>query len=141
MVLGSADEGVRPSGQRWRKYRCLNELCLANSFAARIVKEHRVPVGFPNRGEFDAPRAVQAEENAAGPRAANENAFGNGESADFEFVLMANGLMDVRSQVCQVVKLERLSRHWGRTLLVGKNDTRDGGTAYGEGWAVQGECQ
>ena len=58
-----------------------------------------------------------AIEDAAGSAATNKDPLGDLKGAEFKFVLIANGLVDIVSQVIQVVELERICRHWVRRLL------------------------
>jgi hypothetical protein len=87
-------ESIRQLRKCRRKDRRLNELRLANPLTTGVVEEHRIAVGFPDRGEFDASGSMEAKEYAAGPRTADEDAFCNLECSDFEFVLLANCLMN-----------------------------------------------
>ena len=98
----------------------LDQLGLQRPLAGGAVEQNRIAVSFPDCGQLDASGAVQAKEDATGPLATNQNAFGHLERAALEFVLVAKGLVDISSLVVQVVELERESRHWGRRLL--KND-------------------
>jgi len=85
----------------------LNQLGLLQALARGAVEEDGVAVGFPDSGELYAAGAVQAEEDAAGPLAANQNPFRDLKSTDLQFVLLANFVMDVSAKLIQVVKLER----------------------------------
>src|SRR5262245_28038395 len=110
LLLPPSGEGVAQNGR-------LHELGLADALAGRVVKQDRVPVGFPNGRQLDAAGAVQAKEDAARSLGADQNPLGDQKRADFQFVLVANGLVDISSKVVQVVDLERGSRHEGRGLL------------------------
>jgi len=95
----------------------LDELNLENPLAAGAVKEHRIAIGLPDRGQLDAARAMEAKEDAAGFPAAYEDSFGDLKRIDLEFILLADCVLDITTEVFQVVNLERLSRHWQRKLL------------------------
>jgi len=56
--------------------RCLEELRFAHALAPGTVKQNRVTVGFPDRGQLHAARSVQAKENAAWTPAANQDSLG-----------------------------------------------------------------
>jgi len=95
----------------------VNELSLANPLSRRVVEQDRISIGFPNRRQFDAARAVEAKEYAARPFAANQDSFRYLKRSRLKFMLIAKGLMDKSAQVIQVVKLEGLFQHGKRGLL------------------------
>ena len=64
------------------KDRCVDELRFAHALAAGTVKQNGVAVGFPDRGQFDAARSVEAKENAARPARPDEQVFRHSEGAD-----------------------------------------------------------
>jgi hypothetical protein len=69
----------------------LNELGFQDPFATGVVEQDGVAIGFPDRRQFDAPRAVHAEEDAAGALAADEDSFGDRKSSDLQLILIAKG--------------------------------------------------
>jgi hypothetical protein len=95
----------------------LDELRFANALAAGAVKQDGIAVGFPDRSQLYAAGTVEAKKDAARLSAANQDSLRNLKGIDLEFILLANGGVDICSKVCQVVNLERLSRHWQRKLL------------------------
>src|SRR6266481_330547 len=87
--------------------RGLNEFRLFQALARRALKQDCVAVRLPNGCQFDAPGSMQAKKDSARLPAANQNPFRDLKSAELQFVLLANFVMDVSSKFFQVVKLER----------------------------------
>jgi hypothetical protein len=54
---------------------------------------------------------VQAKENAARPLAANQNPLGDLKRSGLKLVLIANRMVNILSQVAQILNVERVSRH------------------------------
>src|SRR5436305_5515533 len=94
------------------KDRCVDELCLTHALAAGTVKQDRVAIGLPNRGQLDAARSVEAKENAARSSPANQDPLRDVKGADLQFVLLAYGVLDVSAKLGQVVNLKVLGQHW-----------------------------
>jgi hypothetical protein len=83
----------------------LDQLNPVDALAAGAVEQDGVAIGFPNGGQLDAPRAMQAKENAARPFAADQDAFRDFKRSRLQFMLVAKAMMDKSTQVIQVVKL------------------------------------
>ena len=95
-----------------RECRRLDEQCLAGALATGAVKQDSVAIRFPDRGEFDAAWAMHAKEDAARLFAPDQDSFRYAKGRWFEFILIANRVVDIGSEVVQIVDLERLSRHF-----------------------------
>ena len=65
------------------------------SLAVRSVKEDGVAIGFPDRGDFDAARTVNAKVDAAGLSIAKQDPFGHFERVFDQLFMMAKGFVDV----------------------------------------------
>jgi hypothetical protein len=91
--------------------RCLDKLRFAHALAAGTVKQNRVTVGFPDRGQLHAAWSVQAKEHAARPPAANQDSLSDVKGANLQFILLAYGVLDVSAKLVQVVNLKGLRRH------------------------------
>jgi hypothetical protein len=87
------------SGKRWSENWSLDQLCPAHPLATGAVKQDRVAIGFPNRGQLDASRAVQAEKNSAWTAAANQNSLCNTKGTYLQFILLANRIVNVTSKI------------------------------------------
>ena len=73
------------------------------SFAVGTVKENGVAIGFPNGGELHAARSVQAKEDAAGKSTTDEDSFSGWKYVRLQFVVVANGLVNIGSQRIQIL--------------------------------------
>jgi hypothetical protein len=58
------------------------------SLARRVVEQNRVALGFPNRGDLQRPRPVEAKEDSARPAAANQKALCDPKSAQFKLIVL-----------------------------------------------------
>ena len=91
--------GEWPLGQSRREDRCLDKLRFADALAAGAVKQDRVAVRFPNRGQLHAAWPVQAKKHAARTASANQDSFGNVKGANLQFILLADGVLDVNAKL------------------------------------------
>jgi hypothetical protein len=91
--------------KRRSQYRSLDQLRPAYALSTGAVKQDGVAVGFPNGGQLHATGTMQAKENATGTAAADQHSFGNSKGTYLQFVLLANRVLDVTSEVVQVVNL------------------------------------
>src|SRR5688500_10475464 len=87
--------GLGRSNQGRRQHWGLDQPGLEHPLARRAVKQDRVAVGFPDRRELDAPRPVQAEENAARPLAADQDPLADFKSSGLQLILVADRLVHV----------------------------------------------
>lgn len=108
-------------------------MCFEHPVSRRAVEQDRVAVRLPDRRQPDAPRPMQAKEDAARLLAANEDSLGDLEGRGLKFVLIANGLVDKVSKIAQVLNVQGVIRHrcadssWmkggeRKRLPVGKNE-------------------
>ena len=129
---GIIQTGMFQSGGRF-------QLRFGGPLAGRAIKQDGVPLGLPDGRQLNAAWAIQAEIDAARLLAADQNPLGNVESAAFQLILFAQGVMDVISKIVQVLNLQGISRHFlASSVEEGLGMTK---TAGREEWAVWGECQ
>jgi len=135
--------GRRQPGGKGSAHRCQAggrlELRFAGPLAGRSVEQNGVPLGLPDGGQLDAAWSVEAEVDAAGPAAANQNSLGDFKGSSLQFILFAQGVMYVVSKIIQVLNLQGISRHFQASSV--REDSGMKETAGREEWAVWGKCQ
>jgi hypothetical protein len=110
----------RLSRRLWKLFReRFDELDLLQSLAGRPVKQDCVAFGFPNRREFDRPRAVQTKQDSARLIPTEQQTLRHPKRTDYELMLIAEGLINEISQVVQVLYILGSRHHCGVNLLAG----------------------
>jgi len=77
----------------------------ADALTTGAIEQDGVAIGFPNGGQLHAPRTMQAKENATWTATADQHSFRDSKGTYLQFILLANCVLDVTSEVIQVVNL------------------------------------
>ena len=130
----------RASGGLCLKFRGGNEMRPVHPLASRAVEQDGVGFCFPNGCKLYRAGTMQTKIDAARLAAAKQYSLGDIENIDLQFVVFADCVMNIPSQVVQVVNWERCCRHrrW-RLLYLERPRHRDASIVWGV--IKEGECQ
>jgi hypothetical protein len=75
-------------------------------------EQNGVPFQLPNGGYFHRARPVQAKKDSARFTGSHKNAFRHPKRADFQLIVVTKNLVDIFSQVVQVLQPFHTVQHW-----------------------------